>query len=54
MTIDQMLKDKDLIQEGDALYLPPFYYAETGTAVKLLKLAAQPAGDKLWTRLTKQ
>jgi exodeoxyribonuclease V alpha subunit len=53
MTIDQMLKEKDLIQEEDAIYLPPFYYAETGTANKLLKLAAQPAGDKLWVRLTK-
>ena len=51
MTMDQMLKDKDLIREQEAIYLPPFYYAETGTARKLLKLAAQPAGDRLWTRL---
>jgi exodeoxyribonuclease V alpha subunit len=53
MTMDHMLKEKDLIQEEDAIYLPPFYYAETGTANKLLKLAAQPAGDKLWVRLAK-
>jgi exodeoxyribonuclease V alpha subunit len=53
MTLDQMLKEKDLIREEDAIYLPPFYYAETGTANKLLKLAAQPAEDKLWTRLVK-
>jgi exodeoxyribonuclease V alpha subunit len=53
MTMDHMLKEKDLIQEEDAIYLPPFYYAETGTANKLLKLAAQPAGDKLWLRLAK-
>lgn len=53
MTIDQMLKEKDLIQEEDAIYLPPFYYAEMGTAKKLLKLAAQPAGDNLWMRLEK-
>lgn len=51
-TMDQMLKEKDLIQEEDAIYLPPFYYAETGTANKLLKLSMQPAGDKLWVRLT--
>ncbi|MDF2540077.1 MAG: ATP-dependent exonuclease alpha subunit - helicase superfamily er [Herbinix sp.] len=52
-SIDLMLKEKDLIQEGDAIYLPPFYYAETGVANKLLRLAAQPAGDKLWSRLLK-
>ena len=51
-SIDLMLKEKDLIQEKDAIYLPPFYYAETGVANKLLKLAAQPAGDKLWRRLS--
>ncbi len=53
MTMDQMLKEKDLIQEEDAIYLPPFYYAETGVANKLHKLATQPAGDKLWDRLSK-
>ncbi len=53
LTLVQMLKEKDLIQEEEAIYLPPFYYAETGTANKLLKLAAQPAGDKLWLRLAK-
>ncbi len=53
MTMDQMLKDKDLIREEDAIYLPPFYYAEAGTAGKLRKLASAPAGDRLWTRLEK-
>ncbi|MDF2544591.1 MAG: ATP-dependent exonuclease alpha subunit - helicase superfamily er [Herbinix sp.] len=53
MTMDQMLKEKDLIQEEEAIYLPPFYYAETGTANKLLKLARQPAADRLWVRLEK-
>ncbi len=53
MTIDHMLKEKDLIREENAIYLPPFYYAETGTANKLLKLAMQPAQDKLWVRLAK-
>jgi exodeoxyribonuclease V alpha subunit len=51
MTMNHMLKEKDLIQDEDAIYLPPFYYAEIGTANKLLKLAAQPANDKLWVRL---
>ena len=53
MTMDQMLKDKDLIREEDAIYLPPFYYAEAGTAGKLRKLASAPAGDRLWIRLEK-
>ncbi len=52
-TLENMLQVKDLIQEEDAIYLPPFYYAETGTANKLLKLSYGPAGDKLWERLSK-
>lgn len=53
MTMDQMMKNRDLIQEGEAVYLPPFYYAELGVANKLTRLAGQPAGDRLWTRLEK-
>ncbi len=53
MTMDQMLKNRDLILEGEAVYLPPFYYAELGVANKLTRLAGQPAGDRLWTRLEK-
>ena len=53
MTLDQMLKDKDLIREDqvreeDAVYLPPFYYAEIGVAGRL---RSEPAGDRLWIRL---
>lgn len=58
MTLDQMMKDQDLIRDvkmadhaADAIYLPAFYYAETGAANKLLKLAAEPAADRLWTNL---
>lgn len=61
MTMDQMLKDKDLIRESvkkdgderteDAVYLPPFYYAEIGVAGKLKKLASAPAADRLWAQL---
>ncbi len=42
MTTDQMVKDGDLILEEDAIYLPPFYYAEIGTASKLARLAEKP------------
>lgn len=65
MTMDHMLKDGDLIRdvkisvqqkegertETEAIYLPPFFYAENGTAEKLRKLQAAPAGDRLWERL---
>lgn len=53
MTLDQMLKDKDLIREEDAVYLPAFYYAEAGVAAKLKRLASEPAGDRLWVQLAK-
>lgn len=57
MTLDQMLADKDVISEtvseekGDAIYLPPFYYAEVGVAAKIQKLLQNPAQDRLWTSL---
>ena len=41
MTADQMVKERDLILEEDAIYLPPFYYAEIGTASKLVKLSGK-------------
>lgn len=65
MTMDEMLKKEELIQEKNvvkkneegnaitAIYLPPFYFAEVGVAGKLKKLAASPAGDRLWQRLSK-
>lgn len=63
MTMDEMLKIEELILEKNickenedgnpitAIYLPPFFYAEVGTAGKLKKLAVSPAGDKLYTKL---
>ncbi len=67
MTMDQMIKDRDLILETrisfdetvadevrmDAVYLPPFYFAEIGTANGLLRLTREPAGDRLWTELAR-
>ncbi len=64
MTMDDMLRNKELILEKNivricedgnpvqAIYLPPFYFAEIGVAGKLKKLAASPAGDRLYTKLT--
>ena len=79
MTLDQMIRDQDLMREiipsvpevdaygmprmtgpdaegtaqetCEAIYLPPFYYAECGTARKLRRLLAAPAGDRLWNQL---
>ncbi len=63
MTMDDMLSREELIQEKNIekldeqgrriipIYLPAFYYAEIGAAGKLKKLAASPAGDKLYTKL---
>lgn len=51
MTMDQVLKDHDLIQDQDVIYLPPFYYAEIGTAAKLLKLALEPASKRIFAKI---
>lgn len=63
MTMDEMLRNQDLIQEKNivrtdgegnaltAIYLPPFYFAEVGVAGKLKRLASSPAGDRLYQRL---
>lgn len=65
MTLDQMIKDRDLIRDmkvgceeetgeevqTEAIYLPPFFYAEIGTAGKLRKLLSAPASDRLFRRL---
>lgn len=49
MTIDQMVKDGDLIKENDAIYLPPFCYAEKGIASKLTRLAEKQAENIIST-----
>ena len=36
--LEKMLADNDLRLDGDAIYLSPFFYAEQGTASKLLRL----------------
>lgn len=63
MTMDEMLKKEELIRERritktdedgnpvTPVYLPPFYYAEVGVAGKLKRLAAAPAGDRLYRKL---
>ncbi len=45
--LEKMIAVQDLILDGEAIYLPPFYYAETGSANKLGRLIAAPASREL-------
>lgn len=47
--LEKMLADKDLILDGEAIYLPPFYYAEKGVAGKLINLSVAPTKEILHT-----
>jgi len=38
ITLDEMLREKDVIREEEAMYLPPFYFSEMGCARCLLHL----------------
>ena len=40
-----MIADNDLIEEAEAVYLPPFYYSESGTAERLLTLMRAQDGN---------
>jgi exodeoxyribonuclease V alpha subunit len=39
----EMVQDEELKTDGEAIYLPPFYYAEVGTTNRLLALLADNA-----------
>ncbi len=39
MTLDEMLRTDDLICDGEAIYLPPFFHSEQGCAKRLCSLA---------------
>src|SRR5699024_9156905 len=56
MTLDEMLRTKDVIQDEEAIYLPPFYFSETGCARRLVRLLLAGRGIRLtrirsWSRL---
>lgn len=38
VTLDEMLRTKDVIQDEEAIYLPPYYFSESGCAKRLLEL----------------
>ena len=43
--LDEMIAKEDLILYDDAIFLPPFYYAECGVANKLRRLLDTPIGN---------
>ena len=38
ITLDEMLRTEDVIRDEEAIYLPPFFFSETGCARRLIKL----------------
>ena len=44
-TLDKMIASEDLMLDDDAIFLPPFYYAEVGVANKLRRLIDTPMGN---------
>lgn len=45
--IDDMIQAKDLIQDNGMVYLPPYYYAESGAAKRLTSLLAEVLSDNI-------
>ena len=46
-TLDRMITDGDVKTEEEAIYLPPFYHAEVGTARRLTEIYAHPGGVRI-------
>ncbi|KIR01252.1 RecD-like DNA helicase YrrC [Lachnospiraceae bacterium TWA4] len=38
ITLDEMIRTSDVIKDEEAIYLPPFYFSETGCAKRLIDL----------------
>ena len=38
ITLDEMLRTEDVLRDEEAIYLPPFFFSETGCAKRLIKL----------------
>ncbi len=46
-TIERAVEAEDLMADGDAYYLPPFYYSEVGTARRLAAIASGVSQEPL-------
>ena len=44
VTLDEMIRVQDVILDNEAIYLPPFFYSEAGTARRLLTIYQSDAG----------
>lgn len=38
ITLDEMIRTGDVVKEEEAIYLPPFYFSETGCAKRIIRL----------------
>ncbi len=45
--IETMVEDGSLIQDGEALYLPPFYHSEVGVARRIREIISMPTFSKV-------
>ena len=45
VALDEMIEKEDLVTDEDAIFLPPFYYAECGVANKLKRLLETGTGN---------
>ena len=48
--IERMMKNDELKVEEDAIYLPPFYYAEIGAAKRLRMIISAEAEENIFTK----
>ncbi|MBQ9345948.1 MAG: ATP-dependent RecD-like DNA helicase [Oscillibacter sp.] len=46
-SLEQMILQEDVVTEGEAIYLPPFYYSEAGTAKRLLEIFRDSGGIQI-------
>ena len=49
MTLNEMLRQEDVIRQDEAIYLPPFYFSESGTAKRMARLLEKSASIKIKT-----
>lgn len=47
ITLDEMLCTEDVIRDEEAIYLPPFFFSETGCAKRLIKLLSAECRVKM-------
>ena len=48
-SLEQMISQEDVVTEEEAIYLPPFYHSEVGTARRLFEIFSNPNGIQIET-----